>query len=295
MRFVVLGDLHYATYADPALAAARDRTFGAFFSQVAAAHADFVFAIGDATNRGTVEELAGQDAVAAQSGVKLIRITGNHDTDSQEKSEMANFFLGGSPSVSPTELYTSFDSGPTRFVLLDTSRVKMSGTNWSGFVSDEQLEWFASEVERFNAASTSAYFVVLGHHPIFGTTQRSTEKWLNIENSEALHALFGKLRRGTRFYICGHNHTNSIFGPDAMGWYYVQAGAPLICQGYRLITIDEGGVKVETIDFDLSDPELYADFDAARHKVDEFFSVPPLEKVYGTLADRSLLVGAALV
>ncbi len=290
MRFIILGDLHYAIYADPQIADSRDRVFEALFGQVAGHQADLVFAIGDNTNRGTPTEFAGQDEIARSVGLNLVRITGNHDTDSYEKAEVAAYFLGGHPSASDTELYTTFDFGPARFVLLDTSRVKVSSQDWSGYVSVEQLMWLDETIEQFNQTSQPTNLIVLGHHPLYNTTDRSTEDKLYIANSTAVEQTFARLTRRPGIYICGHNHSNSLAGPDTHGWYYVQAGAPLVCQSYRLITLDEEGIRVETVDFNLSDPALRADFEATRDNFEGGFTVQPLEAVYGSASDRTLVI-----
>lgn len=287
MRFIVLGDLHYANYRDPAIAAQRERVFEAFFRQVAAHDADLVFAIGDTTHRGTLEELSGQTALAKRCGLNLIRVTGNHDTDSLEKSELAPFFLGDYPPASADELYTSFDFGPARFVLLDTSRVKMSSINWSGFVSEAQLSWLTGQIEQFNAATAPQSLIVMGHHPLYATTDRSNEEWLNIANSEEVGPIFARLQRLPGLYVCGHNHSNSIFGPDELGWHHLQAGAPLVCQSFRLVTVTEQTIQVETVDFDLTNPALWDDFQSIRHNIETGFTVRPFESVYGTAPDLS--------
>lgn len=295
MRFIVLGDLHFTIYANPEHTAARDRVFEALFRQVAAHNADIVFAIGDTTNRGTLPELTAEDEVAARAGLKLVRLTGNHDCDRHEKAEIAEFFLGGRASVSPDELYTSFDLGGVRFVLLDTSRVKCSSTNWSGFASDEQLAWFAEEIERYNRDENSHYLVVMAHHPLYGTTQYSRTKWLNIDNSEAFQVVMARLKRPPALYINGHNHSNSLFGPDAQGWYYLQAGAPLRCEGYRLITADGDGLHIETVDFDLSDPALREAFETTRYNIDDVFMNEFPESLYGEESDRTRRISPASV
>ena len=292
MRVIILGDLHYSKYSDPAAAASRDRFFEGFFRQVVEQRADLVFAIGDTTNEGTLDELTGQTDLTRRVGLDLIRTTGNHDTNSLDKTELAPFFLGGRPSVAADELYASFDDGLGRFVLLDTARSKMSHINWSGFVTDEQLAWLGSQIEGFNRAEGPRYLVVLGHHPLFDTTDRSTKQWLNIDNSPVVKAEFSKLTRLPGLYICGHNHSNSLAGPDNEGWYYVQAGAPLVCQSYRLLTLDETGIRVETIDIDLSDPELRADFETTRYSIEEGFSVAPLEAMYGGESDLRMTIPA---
>ncbi|MEI6045064.1 MAG: metallophosphoesterase [Chloroflexota bacterium] len=290
MRFVVLGDLHFSSYSSPTHRMARNRFFKALFTQVVKLQPDLIFALGDTTNRGTIEELSEQDELAAKSDLRLSRITGNHDTDSLEKPEIASFFLGDHPSASPSELYTSFDHGATHFVLLDTSRVKVSEVDWSGFVSDDQLTWLKEEIARFNAETESKNFIVLGHHPLYDTTHRSIKEGLNITNSQAVQDIFATLVRGHGIYFSGHNHSNSIFGPDSLGWHYLQVGAPLNCQSFQVVTVTQDSFELETIDLDLSEPELRADFETTRCNIEGGFKLYPLEIFRGTPADRKLCI-----
>ncbi len=293
MKFALLGDLHYGTFTDPTHAAARERVFETMFSQVVAHQADMVIAIGDTTNLGTLEELQGEDAVAARMGLNLFRVTGNHDTNAHDKTELAPHFLGGQPSVSDKELYTSFDSGLARFVILDTARSKVSNTDWSGFVSAEQLAWLESEIESFNS-SDQQYLIVMGHHPIVNTTFRSAEPMLNIANSDEVLEIFGKLEGKQGIYVCGHNHSNSIFGPDVQGWHYVQTGAPQDSECYRLFTVDEDGIRVELVDFDFSAPGHYAELEMVRSNMDHY-SPHPRPEIYGQEGDHSLFIKAAVL
>jgi Icc protein len=292
MRFIILGDLHYAASADPVVAASRDHFFEGLFRQVAAQRADLVFAIGDTTQRGTVEELSAQTALLQRAGLDLIRLTGNHDSDSLAKAELASFFLGGRDSASPDELYTSFDAGPVRFVLLDTARSR--STNWSGFVSDEQLAWLDNQIARYNQADAPRHIVVMGHHPIMNTTRRSDERWFNIENSPAVEAVLTRLTRGAGIYACGHNHINSLAGPDAQGWYYIQVGAPLVCRSYGLFMVDEAGIRFEKVDIDLTDPRFRADYDVTRLSQGADFNEFPFEHMYGAESDHRLRIPATL-
>ncbi len=289
MRVIVLGDLHYATYSDPLKAAARDRFFEGLFRQVAAHQADMVIAIGDTTQGGIIAELAAQTAIAQRCGLDLLRVPGNHDADNLDKTELASFFLGNHPSASSTELYTTFEAGLARFILLDTTRSKNS-SNWSGFVSDEQLAWLADRIEQYNRAKQPRHLIVMGHHPIFNTTRRSEERWFNIDNSQAVEAILSKLIRRPGIYVCGHNHINSLAGPDAQGWYYVQPGAPLVCRSYGLFTLDEAGIRFETVDIDLSDPQLRADYDTTRFALGADFNERPFKEMYGADSDHLMQV-----
>jgi 3',5'-cyclic AMP phosphodiesterase CpdA len=288
MRFIVLGDLHYAAYPDPAVSASRDRFFEGFFRQVVARQADLVFAIGDTTDRGTIAELAGQTALADRCGLNLIRLIGNHDAYSLGKAELAPYFLGNHAPASSTDLYTGFDFGPVRFLLLDTARSR--DNNWSGFVSDEQLAWLDAQIKQFNQAAKPRHLIVMGHHPLFNTTWRSAEPWFNIDNSPAVREVLTKLTRRPGIYVCGHNHSNSLAGPDEQGWYYTQLGAPLVCRSYGLFTLDEHGIRFETVEIDLSDPRLLADLDATRFAISQDFNDHSFEERYGTARDHLMQI-----
>jgi predicted MPP superfamily phosphohydrolase len=290
MRFVILGDLHFSDYPQPEVVAARDSLFQAFFEQISAYQPDLVFAVGDTVNRGMLSEFTGLRQTVQAAGLNFVAVTGNHDMYALEKAEVAPYFLGAYPAVSTNELYTAFDAGLVRFIILDTARVKLSSIDWSGFVSDEQLKWLTQEIASFNAATTPRYLMVLGHHPIYNTTERSTEPMLNIANSDQVYEVFATLQRPPAIYFCGHNHSNSIGGPDALGWYFVQSAAPLDSRSFRLVTVSEEQVQIETIQFDLSDPALQAAFNLTRTSIPSSFSPKEFETVYGKDTDRTLII-----
>lgn len=287
LRFVMLGDLHYSDYNLPEHAAARERLFTAFFSQIAALKPDLVFAIGDTTNRGRISELTGLAEVAKACDLPYVQITGNHDAYSLPKSELAPFFLGGRTSASTSELYTSFDAGLARFVLIDTARDR-DYTRYDGYVSPEQLEWLNNQIEQFNAVSEPRYLIAMGHHPIFGTTRRSDESMLNIANSDDVNAAFARLQRQPGFYFCGHNHTHSLFGPDQNNWYHVQTSDPLDCRSFRLITLTENEVKMEMIDFNLEVESTLVDFETARNNIEAGFNAQAFERAYGNVEEHNV-------
>lgn len=288
MKFVVLGDLHFTEYETEEAAAARDLFFETLFRQVAAQDANRIFAIGDIVQSGTPAEIQKLYSSAARHGIELMAITGNHDTGAFPKDELRPYFVEGRAKAE--ELYYAFSQSGVRFVLLDTSR-ELMGENWSGIVSPAQLEWLAQEVETFKRSDNGdQYLVVMGHHPVYGTTTRSTENWLNIVNSDEVRDVLGQVRPGQALYICGHNHVNSIAGPDDGGWTYVQCGAPLLAFSFRLITANETGVQVETIDFGLDDPQL-AEVMPHVYAGLEHFEVVPLEKAAGQPADRQWEIG----
>jgi len=292
MRFVVLGDLHYSDYTDPAHAAARDRLFGAFFQQVARLEADLVFAIGDTTNRGTMTEMVGLEEIAKATALPFVRIMGNHDCYSLSKPEISPFFLGGRPPVSSEQAYTSFDSDNIRFLLLDTARDR-DYKRYDGFVSETQLAWLGQQIEEFNANPALELLMAFGHHPIYNTTRRSADTMLYIANSEAVHGIFNQAKSKPGFYFCGHNHCHSLAGPDAANWYHVQTADPLDCQSFRLITIIGERVAIEVINFDLSDPQLKQDFETARTSIEAGFNPQSYAWVHGQPHEHNLVVDLA--
>jgi 3',5'-cyclic AMP phosphodiesterase CpdA len=290
MRFAVLGDLHFTEYSTPEFSQARDYTFTSFFTQLRWRQPDLVFAIGDTINRGTIAELVEQERVVHRSGVKLIRLLGNHDNDLLEKSELKPWFLGSFNSAGEDGLYTAFDYEHCRFVIMDTARVKMSHIDYGGIVLEPQLKWLEAQVEDFNSAVNLQYLIVLGHHPFANTTHRSEKPMLFISNGDEVLKIFGKLRRGQGLYFCGHNHSHSIYGPVAGNWFIVQAGAPFECEGYRLVTVDKDGLELETVDFDMNEPELRNSFELTRRNIEGGFELHLFEDMYGKPEDRELYI-----
>jgi 3',5'-cyclic AMP phosphodiesterase CpdA len=295
MRFVILGDLHYSVdYLEDGQSEARDRIFRLFLEQVAETEPDLVFAIGDTTNRGRIEEMVGLDNIAKESGLNFIRVTGNHDCYVLPKNEIAPFFLGGRPSASETDVYTAFDVANTRFILLDTARDR-DFSNYGGFVSDEQLAWLHQQIAEANANPLIQYVKVLGHHPIYNTTRRSTETMLYIANSDAVKEAFANLDKSKQgFYYCGHNHCHSLYGPDDNGWHHIQTADPLDCESYRLIIVEDSRIDVSVINFDLSLPENRNAFETARTSIPQGFTAQDFQKVYGEEHEHNLVVELAL-
>ncbi len=258
MNFIILGDLHYTDYNSSATNDKRDRFFDALFQRLAEQGADLIFAIGDIVHYGTASEFKGLYAAALRYGIQMISITGNHDTATFSKNDLRPYFAAGK-STAPDELYHAFSYQGTRFVLLDTGREMECDTDWSGYVSSGQQQWLKTEVTDFNQGHTGDnQLVVLGHHPLYGTTSISSDWRMNIDNSEEVRLAMGQVEAGRAFYICGHNHVNDIVGPDSSGWSYIQCGAPLVSFCFRLISAGQSGLKVDTVDFGLDDQQLIA-------------------------------------
>ncbi|MEO1131490.1 MAG: metallophosphoesterase [Cyanobacteria bacterium J06639_1] len=283
MRCVFLGDLHYSDYPERAHAEARDRLFAEWFRQIGELNADFAFAVGDTTNQGSMSEMQGLQAIADASSLPLVRITGNHDCYNLPKSELAPFFLGDCESHSDEHLYAYFDVGSTRFVLTDTSRDR-DDENYGGFVAREQLQWLSETLADFEQQKRLHHAIVMGHHPLHDTTRRSTGLMLQIANSPEVETSLASLQQKNGLYFCGHNHNHSIHTRN--NWHHVQTANPLDCRSFRLVTLTNTSATVETIDFNLSDPELASDFETVRHNIPAGFTPQKFEDSYGDESDR---------
>lgn len=277
MRFAVLGDLHYSDYSTPELEACRDRVFRAWFTQMATLKPDFVFAVGDITQWGKLTELAGLKAIVEETKIPFIAITGNHDCYTLNKPELAPFFLGGYSSASTEELYTQFDRGCTRFILLDTAKTK-EAEDYGGWLTDAQGQWLREQIANYNEQSDFKQLMIFGHHPLAHTTSRSQELKMNMENSEIVFPIFQTLKRSAGYYFCGHNHQHSLV--QQAPWCYVQTAAPWDCLSFRWVTIagdsraHSNQITIETIHFDWSQESLQQDWELAHHSIRHFTSKP---------------------
>lgn len=293
MKFIVLGDLHFTDYQSAEAIAGRDKFFDLLFQQVAAQGAELVFAVGDIVHYGYHEEIQGLYAAARRHGLELLSITGNHDTAALPKEELRPYFVGG--QATGQELYHAFSQGQTRFVLLDTGREMLCDIDWSGYVSPAQQDWLAEEVAAFNNGQYGDHsLVVMGHHPFYNTTAESTVFRLNIDNSGEVRAVLGQVEPGRAIYFCGHNHINSIYGPDEMGWTHIQSGAPLVSFSFRVVTTGPAGFKVETVNFGLEDAQVKAALPALYAGLQHFADLS-LEQAGGQPADREWQLNRATV
>ncbi len=121
---------------------------------------------------------------------------GNHDHYGDPDAEIA-YAKTSTKWIQPARHY-AFSKGLADFFVVDT------GKGEDGEIPPEQLGWLASGL----AASTAAWRVVYGHHPIHSSGLHGTAK-LMVETVEPV------LQAGKAdFYLCGHDHDLEVIDSE---------------------------------------------------------------------------------
>ena len=294
MRFIVLGDLHYSFYADPAITQGRELFYDNLLTEIADLQPDVVFSIGDAVNEGRLQEFEGLLNLVKKRGLRdrFVIVTGNHDVLKNSK-QAVRFFLRPPARLwpdynVPDSKFYAFDFDKARFVVLNSAQ-EMQPADWGGLLDSAQLEWLRAEVSDFNQRSQLQLLVVLAHHPIQNTTTKSDKEMMNISNSVEVWEVLAGLKRGRGLYFNGHNHVNSLAVRDQ--WHFVQAGAPYRCGDYRVCDISPtaaGGLKIEVSTCDIGNGSE-STFALANQLGDALEHFGRQEQPKGTLSDRQLV------
>lgn len=289
MRFVVLGDLHFALYAEKNIGNLRDEFFNRLFQSVLAQKPDAVFAIGDVTDKGLAEEFEGLNEIARRNSLNMIIVNGNHDLINLTKAEIrpytnnpTNYFSYDylpenklalrTPAIAPAVLLEN----NARFIVMDTPKEK-EPSEYGGYVDSQQLDWLAGEIKTSAAQPVFAF----GHHPLRWATRWSALPKLHIENSRQVRQAFDQKTEGLGFYFCGHNHTNSIHRQK--NWTYIQTAAPLRTADFRIIDWSAESFELRTIGV-MGGPESLKIAYKLAASIDDFNRVP----AKGLSRDRTL-------
>jgi len=295
VRFVILGDLHYSFYPDPAISQGRELFYDNLLAEIADLQPDVAFSIGDAVNEGRVQEFEGLLNLVKKRGLRdrFVIVTGNHDVRKNSRKSLHSILQPPArfwPNYEvPDRGYYAFDYAAARFAVLDTTKELLSETDWGGVIDPAQLDWLRSEVSDFNQRSQPQILIVLAHHPLQNTTTKSAKEMMNISNSDEVWEVLASLKRGRGLYFNGHNHVNSLAVRDH--WYFVQAGAPYRCGDYRVCDIrpnDTGGLKIEIFTHDIANGSE-STFALANQLGDALEHFGRQEQPKGTPVDRHLV------
>ncbi|MEK3726146.1 metallophosphoesterase family protein [Paenibacillus sp. FSL H8-0034] len=240
MKLAVMGDFHYPCMQSKAeFHMVRDQFFGGLLEEFLDAEADYHISIGDFTNEGRADELQfifGAIQNHAHNR-KFVHILGNHDTVSMPKDEILK--------ITGQQRYSAVDTDDAILVFLDTTK-EMDWKDFGGEIDEGQMVWLKKLIQE----SGEKTMILFGHHPIEGTTQFSDKRMHAIHSEYEMWPVLSA-KKGHGYYICGHNHSNSIVHKEQ--WSFIQTAACLDILGYRMIELNQGKLSVSMID--LTNPE----------------------------------------
>jgi 3',5'-cyclic-AMP phosphodiesterase len=272
MRMILMGDFHYSRMENGTeeMFAAREKAYTIMLDKFVEMDADFHISLGDLTHEGDPEELSYVFNRIGASERRFIHVLGNHDAYSIPKNDIL--------SITGQQRYQTIDTAEAMLIFLDTTK-EMNRADWGGEMDKDQLEWLRFQLEK----SGDKPVFVFAHHPVYGTTARSSLEKLSIEPEIGMKDVLKKKKGGPGFFFCGHNHVNSIVQQD--GWHYIQTAACLDIPAFRVVELKDGKIKINHISID--------DVTLADHIARFNTRMPgfePTENAHGEEADRSLLV-----
>jgi 3',5'-cyclic-AMP phosphodiesterase len=275
MKLVLMGDFHYSRMENGTeeMHAAREKVYTVMINKFLEIDADYHISLGDLTHEGFPEEFEYVFNRIGSSGRNFIHVLGNHDALSIPKTDIL--------TITGQERYQAIDTEEAKLIFLDTTK-EMNRADWGGEIDPDQLEWLQSHLEK----SGDKPVFVFAHHPVYGTTARSTLEKLSIQPEIGMKDLLNK-KKGSGFYFCGHNHVNSIVLQD--GWHYIQTAASLDIPAFRVVELKDGKVTIELISIDeVTLVDHIARFNTGMP------GFAPMEKANGEEADRNRSVNLGL-
>lgn len=232
MKLAMFGDLHYpmTVINRPDVLEARDAFFEHFLTAFLETEADYHISLGDLTNTGEIAEFEYifQKVRGYGDRLRFLHVLGNHDTYTHPKAKLL--------SLTGQRRYGLWEEEEALVVVLDTARETRQ--DWSGFIDAEQLEWLESVMRK----PSDKPLLVFAHHPLYGSTARSTEAMMSLDPSLDIRGVLGRWA-GTGLYFNGHNHENSVVRVGQ--WHFIQTAAPLDIPAFRIVTVEGGEVRVE--------------------------------------------------
>lgn len=239
MRIILLGDFHYSRMENGTeeMTGARDKAYNVMLGKFLEMEGHVHISLGDLTHEGYPEEFHYVYDRIGSSGRNFIHVLGNHDTYSIPKADIL--------AITGQQRYRIVETEEANLIFLDSTR-EMDPADWGGAMDVEQLEWLREQLVR----SGEKPVFVFAHHPVYGTTTRSTMDKLSIHPDIDMKAILNQ-KKGPGFFFCGHNHVNSIVRQD--NWHYVQTAACLDIPAIRIVELRDGKVRTELVTIDEAD------------------------------------------
>lgn len=271
MKLMVLGDFHYSCMAEGTeeMRVARDYAYARMLDDFFRNEADYYISLGDFTNEGLPQEFEELYAHIGDRGSRFVHVLGNHDTYSIPKADIL--------AITGQKRYHAINTPDAMLIFLDTTK-EMNKEDWGGEIDTMQLEWLR-EMLRLSGDKPAFVFA---HHPVYGTTARSTLDKLSVHPSIDLKSVLNT-KRGEGFYFCGHNHKHSIVRQDR--WHYIQTAACLDIPAFRTVEVQDGKVRIGLLPVE---EDLLTGHISQFHTKMRGFQ--PFPEAHGTEADWSLSV-----
>jgi len=236
MRLVVMGDFHYSRMEQGSdeMKAARDLAYEIMMNAFLETDGDIHISLGDLTHEGYPEEFQYVCNRVQESDRHFVHVLGNHDTYSIPKADIL--------AITGQQRYSAIDTEEALLLFLDSTK-EMNKSDWGGEMDEEQLQWLQAQLEQ----SGDKPVFVFAHHPVYGTTARSTMEKLSIHPDIDMNEALGA-KQGSAFYFCGHNHENSIVRQN--GWHFIQTAACLDIPAFRIVELKDGVVTIGLVTID---------------------------------------------
>lgn len=215
MRIRFISDLHYA---DPKHFSADRAEAHEFYIRTVIDHlfakeADLYLSLGDLVHGGTaveIEKIYGWIGGYAESQVKFVHISGNHDLDFRGRLEWPAQYYKGNHFQS----YEGF-----HIIFLETAREK-NRENYGGYLSPEVLSWLSEKIDQTGQDP----LLIFAHHSLKDKPRLSWKKMMYVDEACKLDQILAK-KQGPGIYINAHNHCDSILQEG--NWTYLQAACEL--------------------------------------------------------------------
>ncbi|TVY01365.1 metallophosphoesterase family protein [Cohnella terricola] len=236
MKLAIIGDLHYP---DELLSQAqstkeaRDAFYSYFLDRFLSIEADYYISIGDLAHLGEFSEFKYvlNQLQDRQLQDRFLHALGNHDTFTYSKTDIL--------TLTRQPRFTLIEQPDAFLLVLDTAREIRE--DWSGTMDDEQLVWLSEQLDR----PANKPLLVFAHHPPHGTTARSTETMMSLDPTLDIWPIL-KRWKGFGFYFNGHNHVHSIVRREQ--WHFIQTAAVPDAPAVRVVCVEDGELRMETID-----------------------------------------------
>lgn len=231
MKLVLMGDFHYPALKElekeSKVIEIRDLYYKRVIEEFLNIEGDYHISLGDLTNYGEKEEFKYVCNSLKTNKANFIHVIGNHDSYMSSKDEITK--------ATGQKRYFSEEKEDMKLIFID-STLETNYDSWIGDIDKEQLNWLEEEIK----AADGKLVMIFSHHPVYNTTALSTEKNLYIRQIDEVNRILST-HKGKGIFFCGHNHKNSIVEKD--NWIYVQTGAVLDLNAFRVVEIDKEKVN----------------------------------------------------